>query len=505
MNRMLVSLSAFACALALGGADLAVAEPGALVVDDDGAQCADARFATINAAVGAASPGATVRVCPGVYRESVTIATPLTLRGDPEAVEAVDCFDQRPSQLGDLDPTRQVILDGSGSTALASLTLAADDIKVAGFVFQGTANPLPLPADDHMFRRAIDVSGAYSGYRIHHNVLRLNTVGIMLGGSGERQTRFDHNCMRENTWGLAADYRDVIDARVDHNASYFTSSIAFELFRTTTARSDIAFDHNHSRQDNGSYFIEGSKRSSIVANTIESPQVGIRVSHSNTDLNISHNVVSNPFGASRTGFVFQGIFFAAASAGAPVTTRALVSHNTVTGIGNAASGTGDAILAAGAPNFDRPAIADSRFVDNVTTDNVRYGIALRADNNNNTLRGNVSERNGSFGIFIQGAGHNLLEANIANRNGIDGISLQRTVRLGINYDATDNQLRGNLANGNGRDGIFADAFTARNTFTANEMFGNTGFDARDLAYPANTWLGNTCITDWPTGAICGPG
>ena len=242
-----------------------------------------------------------------------------------------------------------------------------------------------------------------------------------------------------------------------------------------------------------------------MANTIESPHIGNQVSHSNRELNISHNLVSNPFGASRTGFVLQGIVFAAAPAGMPVTVGALVSHNIVTGMGNSGSPTGDGIRAAGPPNADRPALANSQFLDNVTRDNRRYGIALRADNNDNVLRGNISERNGSFGIFLQGASHNLLRANVANGNGIDGISLQRAVRTGINYDATDNEFTSNLANDNGRDGIVADQFTTKNTFTANQMFGNGAFDAHDLAYPANSWLGNSCVTDWPTDAICGMG
>ena len=43
--------------------------------------CAGATYATISAAVSAASPGDTVEVCPGTYPEQVTISTPLTLRG----------------------------------------------------------------------------------------------------------------------------------------------------------------------------------------------------------------------------------------------------------------------------------------------------------------------------------------------------------------------------------------------------------------------------------------
>ena len=40
-----------------------------LIVDDDHMQCPNATFTSINAAVIAAAPGDTIKVCPGIYRE----------------------------------------------------------------------------------------------------------------------------------------------------------------------------------------------------------------------------------------------------------------------------------------------------------------------------------------------------------------------------------------------------------------------------------------------------
>jgi hypothetical protein len=52
-----------------------------LLVDNDHAQCPNAQFTSIQAAVNAAPPGATINVCPGTYPETVRIAKPLTVRG----------------------------------------------------------------------------------------------------------------------------------------------------------------------------------------------------------------------------------------------------------------------------------------------------------------------------------------------------------------------------------------------------------------------------------------
>jgi parallel beta-helix repeat protein len=52
-----------------------------LIVDDD-LGCPGATFSTIQAAVDAAPPGASIRVCAGEYRESLRITTPLALAAE---------------------------------------------------------------------------------------------------------------------------------------------------------------------------------------------------------------------------------------------------------------------------------------------------------------------------------------------------------------------------------------------------------------------------------------
>lgn len=77
----LATATVVSLALLLGCAIRAVAAP--IVVDPNPVPCVatTAHYTTIQSAVSAAPPGATIQVCPGTYAEKVTIATPLTLRG----------------------------------------------------------------------------------------------------------------------------------------------------------------------------------------------------------------------------------------------------------------------------------------------------------------------------------------------------------------------------------------------------------------------------------------
>ena len=43
-----------------------LSDPSVLIVDDDKVQCPNAQFTSISAAVAAAAPGGTIRVCPGL-------------------------------------------------------------------------------------------------------------------------------------------------------------------------------------------------------------------------------------------------------------------------------------------------------------------------------------------------------------------------------------------------------------------------------------------------------
>ena len=72
MKRMLLAGAMILGAMALGASPASAKE---LRVDDDHAQCPNAQFTSIQAAVAAADQNDTVKVCPGTYTEQVRIET----------------------------------------------------------------------------------------------------------------------------------------------------------------------------------------------------------------------------------------------------------------------------------------------------------------------------------------------------------------------------------------------------------------------------------------------
>src|SRR5687768_8055486 len=106
------------------------------VVDDDGlgdaANCDSAvpAFTTIQAAVDAASPGDTIKVCPGTYTADVNITKSLTLQGAQMGVDPNDAM---------WNDTRTVV--ANESTIRGAVNLSLQTVLVFdGFTLERTAS-----------------------------------------------------------------------------------------------------------------------------------------------------------------------------------------------------------------------------------------------------------------------------------------------------------------------------------------------------------------------------
>jgi hypothetical protein len=162
-----------------------------LVVDDDGAQCHNAKYTSIQAAVNAAGPGSRIDVCAGTYAEEVMIATAakndlrLHARGRPGVV----------------------VLDGNNTMMHGFELEHVTGVLIEGFDVRRYHDDIVLNDADHNTLRhnqtsaawdhdGIIVMGGSDANDIHHNVSFNNQrpigCGISVGG-GSRDNRVHHN------------------------------------------------------------------------------------------------------------------------------------------------------------------------------------------------------------------------------------------------------------------------------------------------------------------------
>ena len=434
-----VALTAVVLAALAAGASPAHA--ATLVVDRDRVECANAGFTSIQAAVDRAQSGDLISVCPDTYAESVVIDKPLTLKGDPDAIETLDCF--QPTQP-ELSPAQHAIVDPAGDDFSIALQLKANDVAVEGFVIQGASV-------------GVDASDLFSGYRVDHNLIRLNgQFGIDLGSEGTADSRVHHNCIRDNRFGLvseldddsssdrgAGNARDLINARIDHNATLRNTrqtGVGNGLEATGPGQRDrVTFDHNVLQAEVVGIGIQNATHSAIVENEISAPTaIGIFPGGANVGLVIRANTVqgvASTVSGIRVSRTEQVDVFPQPSSELSITENQIHAVN------------GGVVAFVGS-------LVDSLIADNTTSDNRANGINLFSGNTRNVIRANQADNNRTAGINVQG--------------GATGNTLER-----------------------------------------NSMHGN-GTDARDLnplinGMLQNDWIGNDCDTDNVEGRICGVG
>ena len=77
---------------------------------------------------------------------------------------------------------------------------------MAGLVLQEATTV--VPEAPQIEDAALHLKYRSAGARVHHNLIRRNSLGIDLGSDGRAATRVDHNCVRDNRWGMASQRQD---------------------------------------------------------------------------------------------------------------------------------------------------------------------------------------------------------------------------------------------------------------------------------------------------------
>ena len=177
ITLLALALGAVLGVVAMGGQG-AVAQAATLVVDDDGkasaTDCNDSTpaYMTISMAVMAASPGDTIKVCPGTYVENVVLNKSLMLLGAQAGVDA----------RGRVTPDESVVTPLAVTTATLTLQTGSLGSIIDGFTFLGGS----FTGGSGHSGAIESTSGPINGLQILNNRIREFTAGsgVFLNDNG---------------------------------------------------------------------------------------------------------------------------------------------------------------------------------------------------------------------------------------------------------------------------------------------------------------------------------
>jgi parallel beta-helix repeat protein len=421
------------------------------------------QFATINAALMAASPGATIKVYPGTYSEQLTIATSgINLVAKPTTPTSNDVILT--------DPGVSDVTVGGTDIGGALIDITATNVKVTGFQIDGTSNDTNL-FDDVRIRnggsatisnniilgpsnpgdasfgigilvgtnRLAGTAGAGSAWIEKNTVSNYLSVGVLVDGSGAAGTVLNN----------------VITGRGAANNGLAQYGVQISRGASARVSSNIITANTAGGNSGGIYFFqEGGKGNFAVTNTIDSNAFGILVEQ------------SSGTGAAHTRVV----------------------GNTVT---NSTGFAGIDVKQSDATEVEVNSVSHS----------ANNGIAL-GFSSNVEVEGNSSFSNSSDGIYVfQGSGNRILaNDSFGNTGGANGIFLeQSTGNLLLSNTTWGNDLNGikvlggsgnfiwlGDSHGNAQDGILLQNTTATSIF-GNDIRSN-GSNGVELQSSGNTLI-----------------
>ena len=378
---------------------------GALFVDDDHAQCPNATFTSIQAAVNASGPHGTIKVCPGTYAEQVRIDGHLHDGLKLESLKSWQAIIKWPAV--ELPPL-----------ALVSIS-NANRVTVRDFTISG---PFTFPACSPDRHEGVLVDNAFDAWILHNHITRIQNSNPALFGCQEgdavavgRRTpltsagsaRVEHNQIDEYQKNGVQVVNAGSSASVTHNLITGSKNPAVQVIIASNGvvvfgGAVAAIDHNVISNNN--YTPTPLSTGIIMA---ESPQNSSRVDH--------NLLFDNDFGIETD-----------TQTGLEISHNDLFQHR------------GDAIMLCGdMTQFCGPAV-NIKVMNNNIVSNAGSGITL-FDADANLLKGNYVNRNGTLVPMDQTDGIRL-DAN----SGKNRLSENRSSD-NVEHDCHDDSIGGGTA------------------------------------------------------------
>ena len=230
-------------------------------------------YATIQAAVNAASAGATINVDSGTYTETVTVNKSLTIRGAQAGVDAR-------TRTGS-----ETIVTGAKTSAGvgASFNITASDVIIDGFTIQGETSQSTSNG------AGIVLAPTIHGTQVLNDIIQNNVAGVYLANSSATDAAvFQHNIFQNNNNaganGGRGIYTDgsltngfltnvIIDANTftnNHGSTGTTdleAAVAFEAGSSSSTQSNIRITNNNFTNNGKSVLFFNSTGVVIEGNT----------------------------------------------------------------------------------------------------------------------------------------------------------------------------------------------------------------------------------------------
>jgi len=375
LRRLAILSSVFACF-----STSAPAFAATIVVDNDFADCPQADFNSIQAAVVASQPGDKILVCPGIYAESVVITTPKSdLRIEAQAAPG------------------EVVLQGTAAQEYGFYLLNTTGVLVQGFTVKGyrQANIRIEGDGGNTLRKNITTEAVIDGIELINsdaNVVEQNTSfanqgprsdGIFVTGplvGGQFQIGSKDNVIR-------------------HNETFGNGQHGIHLFRTRSG--NVVFG-NSSHDNRGR---------------------GIQITQSNEE-----NVIENNYVFENGSLILPFPPIMGGGIGILVVNSTLVTVKSNRSERNRANGialntAGNNVVTNNRSDSNRTAGialngASANLVEqNEVFGNTEDGIRLVNNSDSNTVQLNHARRNGRDGIRVDAlSGENTIERNVMLEN-----------------------------------------------------------------------------------------
>jgi parallel beta-helix repeat protein len=372
-----------------------------LVVDNDGADCPQADFNSIQAAVLAAQPGDKILVCRGVYPENVL----------------VEKADLRIEAQGAPD---EVVLQGTAAQRYGFHLRNTTGVRLQGFRVQGyaDANIIIDGGSGNTLRKNVTTAGVVDG------------IEVMNSSANVIEQNISSRNRASNADGIFV-WRDLVHGRLDggadniirHNETFDNGQHGINLFQTGTGNVLLGnrSHHNGSRglnvvvQSNGNVVENNHVFSNGVPAPVPNPTgigIGIFVGNS-TDVTIRNNR-SEDNGSG--GIALMG-------GGRGVITNNRSERNRQNGIGVNTSTfnvvSNNRSESNGALGINLTGASDNLVEKNEVFGNSQDGIRIQNNSDRNVVRLNHVLRNTLDGIRVLGATSdaNTIEGNVMHQSG----------------------------------------------------------------------------------------